>query len=135
MFFTTELGKLIGLLISLLAFMIANIVFGSVLAEMKSKFDKEAFIKGIKKAVAVALGLSLVYFGGLFIPDLAVVEIGGMSLTVNNALDVIFTAGIVLYAYKALTNVAKLIGVETTVNYADAQVMSDNTEYNDEDEV
>lgn len=130
-----ELLKLIGLLISLLAFMIANIIFGSVLAEMKNTWDKEALFKGIKKAIAIALGLTLVYFGGLFIPDLAVVDIGGMSLTVNNALDVIFTAGIVLYAYKALTNVAKLIGVETSVNYADAQVMSDNTEYNDEEEV
>ena len=127
-----ELTKLIGLAVALIIFMVANIVFGSAIAAIKEEWNKEKMIKGIKKAIAIAIGFVLVYLGGLFIPDLTVVQINGSALTVTMALDVIFTLAVVMYACKSIKNGAELLGVSTSIDTAATQEMPLETEFNDE---
>jgi riboflavin synthase alpha subunit len=129
---TIELYKLIGLALALIIFMVANIVFGSAIASIKEEWNKEKLIKGIKKAIAIAIGFVLVYIGGLLVPDLAVVQINGTSLTVSMALDVLFTVAVVTYAYKSIKNGAELLGVSTSIETVATQDAPIETELNEE---
>ena len=126
------LFKLVGLIISLVSFMLANIILGSILADLKNQFNKEVLIRGIKKAVAFAVALVLVYFGGLFIPDLAVVTIGTYSLTVIKALDTLFNLAVGTYAFKSIKNLGKILGVETNIDPVETMIEPSETEFNDE---
>ena len=125
------LFKLVGLIISLVSFMLANIILGSILADLKNQFNKEVLIRGIKKAIAFAVALVLVYFGGLFIPDLAVVTIGTYSLTVIKALDTLFGMAVAMYAFKSIKNLGMVLGVDTKIDPVEVMIEPSETEFND----
>lgn len=123
--------KLVGLIISLISFMLANILLGSVLAGLKNQFNKEVLIRGFKKAFAIAIALVLIYVGGLFIPEVAVVNIGNYDLTVVKALDTLFSMAVIMYAVKSIKNLANILGVETNVDPVEDMQVPSETEFND----
>lgn len=100
--------EIIGYLPALAVMIVCNILLGTVyntsIKEMN--FDKYILFDGIKKAVCIAacfIGLAYV---------LEVVPIGGDVITPQ----LIIVAAIGMYATKACTNLAKVLGVENIVN-------------------
>ncbi len=106
---------MIKLIISLVALMVANILLGTSLASLKLEFDKETFKKGVFKAIFIILAISLMYLCSYLSPDIMVAEINGLSVNLFDGMNILFTAGIVLYGCKCLKNLANLINVKANI--------------------
>ena len=105
-----ELSKLV---LALVMFMSANVLFGAQIASLKLEFDKTVLVNGIKKHAATAIGIVMMYIGGLFLPN-QTFDVLGAQLTVVDALNVLFTLAIALYVGKATKNLAILLGVSSS---------------------
>lgn len=55
------------------------------------------------------------YLCGVLNPDIMVCKIGGVSMTLNEAIETLFVAGIVMYAYKDLIKIKELLNLTVTV--------------------
>lgn len=103
-----QLKHLLSLVTALGMLMSANVLLGVIIADLKTTFDKEKLKKGVKKAVAFALALVMVYIAGLCVPYFEV-EYDGKMLTIIDALDTIFLGGIGLYVGKVMKNFYKFL--------------------------
>lgn len=109
-----QLKHLLLLVTALVMLMGANVLLGAVVAGLKKNFDKEVLKDGIKKALAIALALVMVYIAGLCLPDIKLVEYKNEVLTIIDALDASFLAGIIVYAGKVFKNIFTLFTVKTS---------------------
>ena len=104
-----ELSKLV---LALVMFMGANVLFGAQIASLKLEYDKTVLANGIKKHAATALGIVMMYVGGLCLPNMTF-DLFGAQVTVIDGLNTLFTLAIALYVAKALKNLATLLGVSS----------------------
>ncbi len=100
--------KLIG---SLVVLMLSNILLDISLVHLKLEFNKEKFYKNVLKIIYSSIAIILMYLSTYLSPNIMVIEINGISMNLRNGMGVIFTAGIVLYAYKCLKKLGKLLKV------------------------
>ena len=103
--------KLLALSIALMCLILANVLLGSAIAEMKFEFKKEVFIAGVLKHVSIILGIVLIYIAGLCVPNLQLILVDERSLTLIELLDVGFVSALAVYAGKVAKNLFSLFSI------------------------
>ena len=109
---------MIKLSIGLISVMIANVIMGMTLAKLKSKFSKKKCLEGIVKILSIVISISLMYLCSYLNSDIMVASINGMNVNLIDAIELLFTAGIVYYGSQDLVKLKDILQVKTEINDA-----------------
>ena len=108
-----------AVIISLICLMIANIIIGTKLADLKDEFNKEKLVNGISKAIFTLIGLGLIY-GSTVVFPMNVAEINGEMVTTLSGATILLKGANLVYAGKVLMKIKDIfmlnIPVEVTKN-------------------
>lgn len=110
------MNDMIKITIGLIATMLANILLGAKLANLKNEFSWNLFWAGIFKYGCIIAAIFLMYLCSYLNPDILVAEIGGISVNLITGMKTLFVSGIALYGYQDLSKLAKLLKVKVDVN-------------------
>lgn len=91
------------IVIGLFLVMISNIVLGVSIASIQCTFCKKTLATGIGKTFCIVLGGLLMYICALLNPNILVANIQGIDVNLTDAMELLFTSGIIYYAGKDLT--------------------------------
>jgi small basic protein len=103
------------LILGLIAVMAGNILLGTSLATLKETFNKETFWNGVLKALFVVAGCCLMYLTSWLNPNIFVAKIAGTDVNLISGMELLFTAGIVLYGSACLIKLKDILGVKINV--------------------
>lgn len=106
---------MIRLSIGLVSVMIANVIMGMTLAKLKSKFSKKKCLEGIVKILSIVISISLMYLCSYLNSDIMVASINGMNVNLIDAIELLFTAGIVYYGSQDLIKLKDILQVKTEI--------------------
>lgn len=106
---------MIRLSIGLVSVMVANVIMGMTLAKLKSKFSKKKCLEGIVKILSIVISISLMYLCSYLNSDIMVASINGMNVNLIEAIELLFTAGIVYYGSQDLIKLKDILQVKTEI--------------------
>ena len=106
---------MIRLSIGLVSVMIANVIMGMTLAKLKSNFSKKKCLEGIFKIVSIIVSILLMYLCSYLNADIMVASINGMNVNLIDAIELLFTAGIVYYGSQDLLKLKDILQVKTEI--------------------
>lgn len=106
---------MIRLSIGLVSVMIANVIMGMTLAKLKSKFSKKKCLEGIVKILSIVISISLMYLCSYLNSDIMVASINGVNVNLIDAIELLFTAGIVYYGSQDLIKLKDILQVKTEI--------------------
>lgn len=106
---------MIRLSIGLISVMVANVIMGMTLAKLKSKFSKKKCLEGIVKILSIVISISLMYLCSYLNSDIMVASINGMNVNLIDAIELLFTAGIVYYGSQDLIKLKDILQVKTEI--------------------
>jgi small basic protein len=106
---------MLKIILGLVCVMVANILFGTTVATIQKEFKWEKFWNGFFKCLFIVVGCSLMYLCSYLNSDIMIANINGMNVNLIDGMKLLFIAGIVLYGYKDIVNVKKLLGVSTDI--------------------
>ena len=107
---------MVRLSIGLVSVMVANVIMGMTLAKLKSKFSKKKCLEGIVKILSIVISISLMYLCSYLNSDIMVASINGMNVNLIDAIELLFTAGIVYYGGQDLIKLKDILQVKTEIN-------------------
>ena len=107
---------MIRLSIGLVSVMVANVIMGMTLAKLKSKFSKKKCLEGIVKILSIVISISLMYLCSYLNSDIMVASINGMNVNLIDAIELLFTAGIVYYGSQDLIKLKDILQLKTEIN-------------------
>lgn len=107
---------MIRLSIGLVSVMVANVIMGMTLAKLKSKFSKKKCLEGIVKILSIIISIFLMYLCSYLNSDIMVASINGMNVNLIDAIELLFTAGIVYYGSQDLIKLKDILQVKTEIN-------------------
>lgn len=106
---------MIKLSIGLISVMIANVIMGITLAKLKSQFNKKKCLEGLVKIASIIISILLMYLCSYFNADIMVASINGMNVNLIDAIELLFTAGIVYYGGQDLIKLKDILQVKTEI--------------------
>lgn len=106
---TSNLGRALTVLPFI---MLANNLFGAVLAELKEKFDSNRLKAGLTKGIVIYVGIGLFAAASTYLKELTV-EFNGDLYSLIDAMYVIIWGAIVVYSTDGLSKLSKIFKVET----------------------
>jgi small basic protein len=106
---------MIRLSIGLVSVMVANIIMGTTLAKLKSKFSKKKCVEGIIKVGSIVVSVLLMYLCSYLNADIMVASINGMNVNLIDAIELLFTAGIVYYGSQDLIKLKDILQLKTEI--------------------
>ena len=107
---------MIRLSIGLISVMIANVIMGMTLAKLKSQFNKKKCLEGLFKIGSIVISILLMYLCSYLNSDIMVASINGMNVNLMDAIELLFTAGIVYYGSQDLIKLKDILNVKTEIN-------------------
>lgn len=107
---------MIRLSIGLVSVMVANVIMGMTLAKLKSKFSKKKCLEGIVKILSIVISISLMYLCSYLNSDIMVASINGMNVNLIDAIELLFTAGIIYYGSQDLIKLKDILQVKTEIS-------------------
>ena len=106
---------MIRLSIGLISVMVANIIMGVTLAKLKSQFNKRKCLEGLVKIASIIISILLMYLCSYLNADIMVASINGMNVNLIDAIELLFTAGIVYYGSQDLIKLKDILQVKTEI--------------------
>lgn len=106
---------MIRLSIGLVSVMIANVIMGMTLAKLKSQFNKKKCLEGLFKIGSIIISILLMYLCSYLNSDIMVASINGMNVNLMDAIELLFTAGIVYYGSQDLIKLKDILNVKTEI--------------------
>ena len=106
---------MIKLSIGLVSVMIANVIMGITLAKLKSQFNKKKCLEGLVKIASIIISILLMYLCSYLNADIMVASINGMNVNLIDAIELLFTAGIVYYGSQDLIKLKDILQVKTEI--------------------
>lgn len=106
---------MIRLSIGLISVMIANVIMGITLAKLKSQFSKKKCVEGLVKIASIIISILLMYLCSYLNADIMVASINGMNVNLIDAIELLFTAGIVYYGSQDLIKLKDILQVKTEI--------------------
>ena len=106
---------MIRLSIGLVSVMVANIIMGTTLAKLKSQFSKKKCLEGLVKIASIIVSILLMYLCSYLNADIMVASINGMNVNLIDAIELLFTAGIVYYGSQDLIKLKDILQVKTEI--------------------
>ena len=107
---------MIRLSIGLVSVMIANVIMGITLAKLKSQFSKKKCFEGLVKIASIITSILLMYLCSYLNADIMVASINGMNVNLIDAIELLFTAGIVYYGSQDLIKLKDILQLKTEIN-------------------
>lgn len=107
---------MIRLSIGLVSVMVANVIMGMTLAKLKSKFSKKKCLEGIVKILSIVISISLMYLCSYLNSDIMIASINGMNVNLIDAIELLFTAGIIYYGSQDLIKLKDILQVKTEIS-------------------
>ena len=96
--------EFVQVIVSLICLMLANILIGTKLADLKQEFNKEKLVSGISKAVFTLIGLALIYASTIVFP-MEVATINGTMVTTLTGTTILLKGANLIYAGKVLLKI------------------------------
>ena len=103
-----------GLALIIVVFM--NCLFGSMSAILDGTFDPIVARKGLLKGFIMIIACFGIYGAGTLVPDLMVITLNGVELSLLTALEVAFKSGIVYYGALDVQKIFSLLGIKVGEN-------------------
>lgn len=107
---------MIRLSIGLISVMVANVIMGVTLAKLKSQFNKKKCLEGLVKIASIIISILLMYLCSYLNADIMVASINGMNVNLIDAIELLFTTGIVYYGSQDLIKLKDILQVKTEIN-------------------
>ena len=107
---------MINLSIGLISVMVANVIMGITLAKLKSKFSKKKCLEGLVKIASIIISILLMYLCSYINADIMVASINGMNVNLIDAIELLFTAGIVYYGSQDLIKLKDILQLKTEIS-------------------
>ena len=107
---------MINLAVGLSSVMIANVIMGTTLAKLKSQFSKKKCLEGIVKILSIVVSISLMYLCSYLNSDIMIASINGMNVNLIDAIELLFTAGIVYYGSQDLIKLKDILQLKTEIS-------------------
>lgn len=107
---------MIRLSIGLISVMVANVIMGVTLAKLKSQFNKKKCFEGLVKIASIIISILLMYLCSYLNADIMVASINGMNVNLIDAIELLFTAGIVYYGSQDLIKLKDILQLKTEIN-------------------
>lgn len=107
---------MIRLSIGLISVMVANVIMGITIAKLKSQFNKKKCLEGLVKIASIIISILLMYLCSYLNADIMVASINGMNVNLIDAIELLFTAGIVYYGSQDLIKLKDILQVKTEIN-------------------
>ena len=107
---------MINLSIGLISVMVANVIMGITLAKLKSKFSKKKCLEGLVKIASIIISILLMYLCSYLNKDIMVASINGMNVNLIDAIELLFTAGIVYYGSQDLIKLKDILQLKTEIS-------------------
>ena len=107
---------MINLAVGLSSVMIANVIMGTTLAKLKSQFSKKKCLEGIVKILSIVISISLMYLCSYLNSDIMIASINGMNVNLIDAIELLFTAGIVYYGSQDLIKLKDILQLKTEIS-------------------
>ena len=95
------------LLVVIPILIVANILLGVAISNFKHTFDKEVFIRGVKKGALIYVSVAMIVAVGYILPELSV-NINGTELTLFDAIIATLWAVSLLYAKEVIEKFIKV---------------------------
>ena len=106
---------MIKLSIGLVSVMVANVIMGITLAKLKSQFNKKKCLEGLVKIASIIISILLMYLCSYLNADIMVASINDMNVNLIDAIELLFTAGIVYYGSQDLIKLKDILQVKTEI--------------------
>ena len=106
---------MINLAVGLSSVMIANVIMGTTLAKLKSKFSKKKFLEGLVKVGSIIISILLMYLCSYLNADIMVASINGMNVNLMDGIKLLFTAGIIYYGSQDLIKLKDILQLKTEI--------------------
>lgn len=101
--------------IGLASVMLANVLMGVTLAKLKKNFNKNKFLEGLVKVGGVLIAIGLLYLASRFNPDILVANVNGTNMNLIDAMNLLFTTGIVIYGGQDLIKLKDILKLKTEI--------------------
>ena len=101
--------------IGLASVMLANVLMGVTLAKLKKNFNKKKMLEGLVKIGGVLIAIGLLYLASYFNPDILVVNVDGKNMNLIDAMNLLFTTGIVIYCGQDLIKLKDILKLKTEI--------------------
>lgn len=102
--------------IGLAAVMLANVLMGVTLAKLKKNFNKKKMFEGLVKIGGVLIAIGLLYLTSYFNPNILVVNVEGKNMNLIDAMNLLFTTGIVIYGGKDMIKLKDILKLKTEIS-------------------
>lgn len=130
-----------NVVIGLFCLMISNMILNLTFDKINETLSVKNVLNTVFKAVVIFVSSLLIYYAGFKNPEVLVVNMDGVSMNLDDALKMVYMAAIVLYGYKSITKLSKLLNVDTNnfekiaMNIEDANMvyLDDETVENEEE--
>ena len=106
---------MLNLFIGLASVMLANVLMGVTLAKLKQNFNKKKLLEGLVKIGGVLIAIGLLYLTSYFNPNILVVNVDGKNMNLIDAMNVLFTTGIVIYGSQDLIKLKDILKLKTEI--------------------
>jgi small basic protein len=107
---------MIKLSIGLVSVMVANIIMGTTLAKLKSKFSKKKCLEGLVKVGSIIISILLMYLCSYLNADIMIASINGMNVNLMDGIKLLFTAGIIYYGSQDLIKLKDILQLKTEIS-------------------
>ena len=101
--------------IGLASVMLANVLMGVTLAKLKQNFNKKKMLEGLVKIGGVLIAIGLLYLTSYFNPNILVVNVDGKNMNLIDAMNLLFTTGIVIYGGQDLIKLKDILKLKTEI--------------------
>lgn len=102
--------------IGLAAVMLANVLMGVTLAKLKKNFNKKKMLEGLVKIGGVLIAIGLLYLASYFNPNILVVNVEGKNMNLIDAMNLLFTTGIMIYSGKDMIKLKDILKLKTEIS-------------------
>lgn len=102
-----------NVVIGLFCLMISNMILNLTFDKINETLSVKNVLNTVFKAVVIFVSSLLIYYAGFKNPEVLVVNMDGVSMNLDDALKMVYMAAIVLYGYKSITKLSKLLDVDT----------------------
>lgn len=105
---------MINILIGLAALMLANILLGTSVAKFKNAFKKKNLINGFLKALFLFGAILLTYLCAYLNPDILSIDLFGVEVNLQTAMNMIIYAIMALYANQIIQKIANMFSLKVS---------------------
>lgn len=117
-----------NIIIGLISIMLSDIVLGLSIAKFRNEIDRNIILESIFKMGVILVSSSLVYLCGYLNPEILAINMGGVNVSLIDALKMIYIGAIMFYGYRCIKEISILLKVNDNFEIRENDLEEDNIE-------